>query len=139
MSTIKSPKLNKANFGSVSNEILRCNLETIALQLRLMFSNILQSKVFPIAWNLSLIKPLDKSGTFSKHSNYRGICISNHLSKLFTALLHKFLGKWSETNNISPEKSLGFRRGLRTEDGIFILTTILINMQRKEKKCYLFL
>ena len=125
MATIKSLKLNKANFGLVDDEILCCNPETIALPLCLMFINILQSKVFTNAWNLSLIKPLHKSGTFSKHDNYRGIRISNHLSKLFTALLHKRLEKWSETDNILPEKSSGFRKGLRTEYGIFVLTTIL--------------
>ena len=70
----------KANFGVVGNEIFRCNPETIAQPLCLMFNNILQSKVFSNAWNLSLIKPLHKSGTFSKHDNYRGMCISNHLS-----------------------------------------------------------
>ena len=53
IATIKSLKLNKANFGLVSNEILRCNPEPIVLPFCLMFNNILQSKVFPSAWNLS--------------------------------------------------------------------------------------
>ena len=104
-----------------------------------MLNNNLQSKVFLNAWNLSLIKPLHKSGTFSKHDNYRGIFISNHLSKLFTSLLHKRVEKWCETNNILPEKSSGFRKGLRTEDGIFVLTTILDKYAKKGNKCSLVL
>ena len=41
ISTIKSLKLNKANFGLVSNEILRCNPETFTLPLCLMLSDTL--------------------------------------------------------------------------------------------------
>ena len=122
ISTIKTLKLNKSNFSIVTNEVLKCNPEAIATPLCLIFNNILRSKLFP---NLSLIKPIHKCGTFSKHDNYRGICISNHLSKLFTALLHKRLEKWSVKENVLPDNSLGFRKGLRTEDGIFILTTLL--------------
>ena len=92
--------------------------KAIALPLCSMFNFILRSKTFPEAWNLSLIKPIHKPGSLSKPDNYRGICISSHLSKLFTALLHKKLGKWTAVNNILPNKSLGFRKGLRTEDGI---------------------
>ena len=125
ISTIKTLKLNKSNFGIVTNEVLKCNPEAIATPLSLIFNNILRSKLFPKSWNLSLIKPIHKCGTFSKHDNYRGICISNHLSKLFTALLHERLEKWSVKENVLPDNSLGFRKGLRTEDGIFILTTLL--------------
>ena len=86
ISTIKTLRLNKSSFGIVTNEVLKCNPEAIATPLCLIFNNILKSKPFPNSWNVSLIIPIYKSGTFSKHDNYRGICISNHLSKLFTAL-----------------------------------------------------
>ena len=89
------------------------------------FNNILKSKIFSNSWNLSFIKPIHKSGTFSKHDNYRGICISNHLSELFTALLHKRLEKWSVKENVLPGNSLGFIKGFGTKSGIFILTTLL--------------
>ena len=104
-SAIKSLKLNKTNFGIVTNEILQCSPKTIALPLCCMFNFILRSKTFPEAWNLSRIKPIHKSGSLSKPDNYRGICISSHLSKLFTALLHKRLEKWTAVNNILPNNS----------------------------------
>ena len=34
---------------------------------------------------------------------------------------------------ILPKKSLGFRKGLRTEDGLLVLSTILDNMQNRDK------
>ena len=110
---IESLKSNRANFGVVTNEILRCSPSAIAKPLSYLFNLILGTRVFPSTWNLSLIKPLHKTGSHSKHRNYRGICISNHLSKLFTAILHRRLEKWSIQNSILPNKSLGFRKGLR--------------------------
>ena len=133
-SAIKSLKLNKANFGIVTNEILRCNPNAIALPLCSMFNFILRCKTFPEAWNLPLIKPIHKSGSLSKPDNYRGICISSHLSKQFTVLLRKRLEKWTAVSNILPNKSSGFRKGLRTEDGIFILTTVLDKYAKRDKK-----
>ena len=64
------------------------------------------------------------------------ICISNHLSKLFTAILHGRLEKWSIQNNILPNQSLGFRKGLTTEDGTFVLTTILDKYTKEGSKIY---
>ena len=133
---IKSLKSNKANFGIVTNEILHCSPSAIAKPPSYLFNLILRTKVFPSTWNLSLIKPLHKTGSRSKHGNYRGICISNYLSKLFTAILHRRLEKWSIQNNILPNKSLGFRKGLRTEDGIFVLTTILDKYAKEGSKIY---
>ena len=73
---------------------------------------------------------------YNQKCSYRGICISNHLSKLFTALLNKRLEQLSKSNNILLEKSLGFRKGLRTEDGIFVLTTILDKYAKKVFSCF---
>ena len=135
---IKSLKFNKANFGIVTNEILRCSPTAIAKPLSYLFNFMLKTRVFPSTWNLSLIKPLHKTGSHSNHDNYRGICISNHLSKLFTATMHRRLEKWSIQNNILPNESLGFRKGLRTEDGIFVLTTILDKYANEGSKVYSF-
>ena len=83
---IKSLKSNKANFGVVTNKILRCSPSAIAKPLYYLFNLILRTRVFPSTWNILSIKPLHETGTLSKHGNYREICISNHLSKLFTAM-----------------------------------------------------
>ena len=133
---IKSLKSNKANFGILTNEILRCSPSAIARSLSYLFNLILRTRVFLRTWNLSLIKPLHKTGSHSEHGSYRGICISNHLSKIFTAILPRRLEKWSIQNNILPNKSLGFRKGRRTEDGIFVLTTILDKYAKEGSEIY---
>ena len=82
--SFKVLKLNKSKFEVISNEMLRCNPKAISKVLCKLFNYILKNKTFPEMWNISLIKPLHKNGNTTKHDNYRGICISNHLSKLFT-------------------------------------------------------
>ena len=131
INTIKSLKLNKSNFGVISNEMLKCNPNAMSKVLCHLLNFILHSEVFPEGWNLFLIKPIHKSGSTLKHENYRGICISNHLTKLFTQLLNKRPTKWIEVNKILPENSLGFRKGLRTEDGLFVLESIIDKYARK--------
>ena len=134
---IKQLKANKSYFGVICNEMLKCNPKAISRVLCKLFNCILKAKISPEKWNLSFIKPLHKSGTMSKHDNYRGICISNHLSKLFTSLLDKRLQLWANSNNVLPDNSVGFRKGVRrTEDGLFIFTSLLDKYAKKRKKVY---
>ena len=58
------------------------------------------------------------------------------MSKLFTALLHKRLEKWSVKENVLLDNSLGFRKGLRTEDGMFILTTLLDKYAKRGERIF---
>ena len=125
LDAIETLKNNKSKLGPVSNEMLKCNPKAIIKTLCSLFNYILKSKTFPEIWNLSLIKPIHKSGTTTLHEHYRGICISNHLLKLFTSVLCDRLQSWVSQKGILPEKSLGFRRGLRREYGLFILMSLL--------------
>ena len=131
LDAMKTLKNNKSKFGPVSHEMLKCNPKAIIKTLCSLFNYILKSKTFPEIWNLSLIKPIHKSGTTRLHEHYRGICISNHLSKLFTSVLCAKLQSWVSQKGIVPDKSLGFKKGLRTEDGLFILTSLLDKYAKK--------
>ena len=85
----------------------------------------------------SLIKPIHKSGAQTKCEKYRGISISNHLSKLFTCILNERLESYVESNKILPHKSLGFRKGFQTEGAMFILKSTLLDKYAKSgKKVY---
>ena len=64
INTIKWLKLNKSNFGVISNELLKCNPKAISKVLCHLFNFILHSKVFPEGWNL---KTIHKSGSTLKH------------------------------------------------------------------------
>ena len=83
INTIMSLKLNKSNCGVISNEMLNCNPKAISKVLCHLFNFILNSKIFPERWNLSIIKPIHKSGSTLKHENYKGfaypITLPNYL------------------------------------------------------------
>ena len=63
--------------------MLKCNPKAISKILCHLFNFILYSKIFPEGWNLSLIKPIHKSGSALKHENYGGfaypITLPNYL------------------------------------------------------------
>ena len=83
INTINKLKLNKFNFGVISNEMLECNPKAISTVVCRLFNFILHSKEFPEGWNLSFIKPIHKSGSTLKHESYRGfaypITLPNYL------------------------------------------------------------
>ena len=54
----------------------------------------------------------------------------------YIMILNNRLDKWVEQRHILPDNSLGFRKGLRTEDGLLILTSILGKYAKKGEKVY---
>ena len=59
-------------------------------------------------WCDSLITPIFKCGTKSDPSNYRGICISSCIGKLFCSVLNQRLLKHVDLNNILHKSQIGF-------------------------------
>ena len=86
-------KLNKSKFDVISNEMLKCNPQAISRVLCGLFNFTHRNKTFPKSWNLPLLIPIHKTGIATKHENYRGICISNHLSTFFTLIINNRLEK----------------------------------------------
>ena len=133
---INKSKNNKSSSGPIVNEMLKANPTSISHILIQLFLYILETQKFPKTWNLSLIKPVHKSGLQTKCTNYRGLCISNHLSKIFTSILNERLESYVKLKHILPHQSLGFRKGFRTEDAMFILSTILDTYAKRGSKVY---
>jgi hypothetical protein len=65
-----------------------------------LFNKVLQNGKFPKVWNLSCISSIFKSGNPNDCNNYRGICVSSCLSKLFTSLLQNRLTNFLEKQNL---------------------------------------
>ncbi|MEE6521355.1 hypothetical protein FKM82_019505 [Ascaphus truei] len=53
-----------------------------------MFNLVLTTGYFPELWNEGLITPIHKKGDRMDPSNYRGICVSSTLGKLFNSILN---------------------------------------------------
>ncbi len=88
--------------------------------------------MYPQKWNYSFIIPIFKSGDSATLSNYRGISLTNCLSKLFNSIINiRLLSVYQD--KLSPSQ-FGFRKNNRTSDSIFIVKTLLNKYVNHEKK-----
>ncbi len=119
-------KLNKScGMDSISNEMLKCGIDTLNPAICNIFNHILRSERYPRLWSSGFIVPLHKKGSTSEPSNYRGITISSSLGKLFALLMNNRLQGFLDEHKIISNCQIGFRKYKRTSDHIFVLKCIL--------------
>ena len=131
----KSPFVDK-----IRNEMIKASLEPLMPVYVKLFNLILQSGKMPDVWCQGLITPIYKSGDKSDPTNYRGICVSSCLGKLFCSILNRRLHLYFEENKILHNFQIGFLPENRTADHVFTLM-ILIDKYvhyHKEKSLRLF-
>ncbi len=96
-------------------------LQTAVLKL---FNLVLSSGCFPDIWSQGLITPIHKSGDKLDPNNFRGICVSSNLGKLFSSILnHRMVNFLNEHRVLSPSQ-IGFLPNYRTTDHIYTLHTL---------------
>ena len=81
--------------------------------------------IFPRSWNEGYTAPIFKVGETADPGNYRGITINNCLGKLFTLVLNGRFRTFLESEDVISPFQIGFRKGYRTADHIFLLKAIL--------------
>ena len=81
-----------------------------------------------------------KSGDKSDPTNYRGICVSNCLGKLFTSISNQRLYLYFKENKILHNSQIGFLPENRPADHVFTLRTLIGKYvhYHKEKVCACF-
>ena len=84
-----------------------------------------ESGNFPEEWALGIIVILFKEGTKSDLNNYRGITLLSMLGKLLSGILNNRLWKVVDKYAVLKENQAGFRKGYRTTEHLFTLTTII--------------
>ena len=98
-----------------------------------LFNLILLSGSFPENWCQGLITPIFKCGDKNDPNNYRGICVSSCLGKLYCSILNQRLLNFVKSNQISHPSQIGFLPGHRTADHVLTLRT-LIDKQVNHRK-----
>ena len=89
-----------------------------------VFNKILVSGNFPEGWTEGIITPIYKSGNSLDASNYRGICVSSCIGKLFCSILNTRLMNYATKNQLIHPTQIGFIPGNRTADHAFTLKTL---------------
>ena len=77
-------KKNNASYGldNVCSEAIKASFDIISPFLLKLVNQIFNSGDYPDSWGRGIIAPIFKSGDDNQAKNYRGITISNILSKV---------------------------------------------------------
>ena len=125
LNAVKKIKLKKAAYSDrISSEIIKASSDILIKGFVKAFNIILKSGNFPKAWCEGLITPIFKSGNHLDPNNYRGICVSSCLGKLFCIILNERLMSHVQDRELIHPSQIGFMPGSRTTDHILSLKTL---------------
>ena len=99
----------------------------------LMFNKVFTYAEYPVLWTQNFLKPIFKKGDICHPNNYRGIAIGSAMSKLFNLILLERLDKRIDITYPISENQIGFKKGHRTADHIFVLNTIINKIVKIER------
>ena len=109
----------------ILNEMLRFGSHKIKTAILKLFNIILNIGHFPDTWGQGIITPIHKSGDKYEPNNYRGICVSSNLGKLFCSILNSRLQNFLSEHNVLSKSQIGFTPQHRTTDHIYTLHTLI--------------
>ena len=85
----------------------------------------MSTNIIPMKWCQGLISPFFKSEDKLNPENYRPICVTSCLSKLFCLILNERLTTFLHKYNIIDPCQIGFQAKSRTSEHIFSLKTLI--------------
>ena len=101
----------------IFNEHIKNSMQTLTETWADLFNKCLEMNQIPSNWRSSIIKLLDKgNGDTQSPDSYRGIALSNAITKLYTKLITNRMTK--EIDHYIPDEQYGFRRGRSTLQAI---------------------
>ena len=129
---------NKSACGldTVCTEAIKASFDIVSSFLLKLVNQIFDSGEYPESWGLGIITPIFKSGDRNQAKNYRGITVSNILSKIYSQILLNRLTKWSEKHEFLCKNQFGFQKGKSTSDCIYILHSIITKVLQSQEKLY---
>ena len=111
----KKLKNNKSPFSDkIRNEMIKASIDTLMPVYYKLFNSILGVGTMPRTRCGGLIAPIYKAGGRSDPANYRGICVSSCMGKLFCSILNQrlidYVASFRGTQRQFSEKYLFGRR-----------------------------
>ena len=129
-------KLNlKSSAGPdlVSGKLLHSGRDVLMPLLFIFFNRIFELAKQPKVFASNFLVSIPKKGDLWDLDNYRGIAIGSALAKLYCLILLNRLEDRAVVRPISPNQ-IGFEKGYRTADHVFVLTTVVNKIIKVEKK-----
>lgn len=98
---------------------------------------VLDTEIIPDAWLTDIIKPVFKTkGDTNDLDNYRALCFTSNMGKVFTSFLNTRHNKLSDEIGIISESQGGFRKGYSVQDNMFVLHSIITLYLSSGKKLF---
>ena len=132
---IKTLKNNKSGgFDAIINEMLKSSQVYLLKCFKKLFNKVLTSGEFPEIWAKGFIVPIYKNGPKDDPNNYRGITIGSSVGKLFSKILNSRLVNFITKRKIIGPEQIGFCKGKRTSDHMFVLKTLIDKYTKQGQK-----
>ena len=137
--SIKKLKSGKAcGPDGIRTEMLKHSSPELKQALLQLFNLVLQSGCFPEIWSRGLISPIHKSGDKMDPNNYRGICVSSNLGKVFCSIINARILAFLMEHNALSKGQIGFLPNHRTTDHVYTLHTLINHHVHQKNKSKIF-
>ena len=132
---IEKLKSNKApGVDRILNEFLKTGKEVLSGAITMLFNKILESGKYPEQWSVNILSTIHKGGCKDNLDNYRGISVSSCFGKLYGSLLSNRLEQTINKFELIGPHQIGFLKGHRTADHVFVVNTLINKIVKKEGK-----
>ncbi|XP_023235892.1 uncharacterized protein LOC111635231 [Centruroides sculpturatus] len=101
-----------------------------------LFNTVLKIGYIPLSWRESTTVLIYKKGDCNNLNNWRPICLSNTLGKLYTACLADRLLRWCYANDRISTSQKGFLHYQGCMEHNFLLKTVIQDARRTRKECH---
>jgi hypothetical protein len=89
-----------------------------------IFNKVKNLEEFSIDWKIAIIHPIYKGkGNHTEPRNYAGILLLTILGEVFSGIFAGRLNDWFMNHNAFSEFQIGFVKGRKAMDNIFIIKT----------------
>ena len=113
---------NKATGSEgISGQMLILCSDSVAIPLKIIFSNILLTGIYPGIWKLANIIPIHKKGDKQLIKNYRPISLIPICGKIFEKIVFNHLYSFLTSNHLITKTQSGFRPGDSTTNQLLRL------------------
>lgn len=137
LSAVKKLCNGKAPGGDeIVNEYIKSTVNQFLPIYTKLFNLVFDSGIVPNSW-LNTNKPLFKSkGDPNNLDNYRAICLTSNLGKVFTSILNSRLNALSDEIGIITDAQGGFRKGYSVQDSMFVMHALISLYLSSGKKLF---
>lgn len=109
--------------GDIYGELIKHGGDKLYKHLTKLFQTCVNKQDIPEEWKISYLTTIFKKGDKTVCDNYRGIAVTNTLSRIYGRIIKTRMEK--EYQDMEAEEQAGFRVGRSTIDHLFTITQVI--------------